>query len=226
MKILRVEQGSIEWMQARLGRPTASRFDDVMTAKKLLPAKTKYHSELVAEYILNQPIEWGSTNFTKRGTNEEGDARRYYSLREEVDVEQVGCILSDDGKIIGSPDGLVGINGGLEIKIFGAIKHMACVLGREPDPIGQPQGLIRIAEREWWDILYYNGELPKRIVRVYRDEKWQTAFGPIMDDFLENLEADKARMKQYRVPRPWDAQEQAALAASDASRLQGGSLAV
>lgn len=211
MKILDVEQGSIEWMQARVGRPTASRFDAVMTPAKLKAAKTNYHSELVAEYILQQPIEWGSNAWTIRGTDEEKDGRRYYSLREDVDVEQVGLILSDDGLVAGSPDGMVGNDGGLEIKVFGAIKHMQHVLGRDADPIGQVQGLIRLAEREWWDILYYNSELPKRINRAYRDDKWQSAFGPILDDFLVQLEADKLRLAEHRVPRPWDATERAAM---------------
>lgn len=226
MKILDVEQGSLEWMQGRIGRPTASRFDAIMTPTKLKAAKTNYHSELVAEYILQQPIEWGSNAWTNRGTDEEKDARRYYAIREDVDVEQVGIVLSDDELSGGSPDGLVGNNGGLEIKVFGAIKHMQHVLGRESDPIGQVQGLIRLTEREWWDILYYNVSLPKRINRIYRDDKWQAAFGPILDDFLEKLEADKERMAMHRIPRPWHNAEQAAMAASEASRTMGAPLGI
>lgn len=218
MKILDVEQGSIPWMVGRIGRPTSSRFDSVMTATKLQPAKTNYLAELVAEFILQQPIEWGSTNYTKRGTSEEVDARRYYSLREDVDVEQVGLILRDDGLVACSPDGLVGTEGGLEIKVFGAIKHMQCVLGQEKHPIGQCQGMLYLTGREWWDILYYNVHLPKHVERIYRDDKWQTAWAPILKDFLERLEAAKERFKDQCVPRPWHPEQVDALKASDRAR--------
>ncbi len=207
MRILDVEQGSPEWMEARVGRPTASRFDSIMTTAKLQPAKTNYRAELVAEYILAQPLEWGSTKWSERGNEEEADARKYYSIREDVDVQQVGLVIRDDGLVAGSPDGLIGQAGGLEIKTFGAAKHMQYVLGEEKHPVGQVQGLLYLTGREWWDILYYNAELPKCVHRVHRDEKWVAAFIPILGEFLKTLEANKKRYAGERVPRPWMEQE-------------------
>ena len=50
---LDVLQGSIEWQDARLGIPTASRFKDILTPKTLKPsAQSKgYLHELVAETL-------------------------------------------------------------------------------------------------------------------------------------------------------------------------------
>ena len=68
MKIETFEQGTVEWMLSRIGRPTCSRYDQICTPKTLKPAKTKYRAELLAEYLLGQPVEWGSSGYTERGT--------------------------------------------------------------------------------------------------------------------------------------------------------------
>ncbi len=44
-------QGSDEWKRARLGVPTASRFDDILTPKtfKIAAGRVDYMHELIAE---------------------------------------------------------------------------------------------------------------------------------------------------------------------------------
>lgn len=218
MKIHRFPQGSDEWWQTRLGIPTASRFDDLLTPKTLKPAaaRDRYRAELVAEYLLGQPLDWGSSQWTERGTDMEDEARRWYEMHMEIDVERVGFITTDDGTAGGSPDGLVGTQGGLEIKCLGAGAHMQRVLYDVPEHIGQVQGGLWLTKRSWWDVLYYNPELPKRIIRVEPDPKWVAAFEPVLAEFSATLEADKITWGPQRVLRPWSPEMQAMMV--DANR--------
>lgn len=207
MKIIECEQGSIEWMQARLGVPTASQFDRILTPKSFKPSASRstYGAELVAEWLLGQPIEWGTDMWMERGLELEADARLWYEFQNDVDVERVGFITR--GLVGGSPDGLVGDDGGLEIKCLGAAKHVRHLLGEDLDYIGQVQGYLWLTGRKWWDVLSYNPELPPVVHRVEPDLKWVAAFEPVLEAFVEKLEADKAKLAHHRVPRPWHTED-------------------
>lgn len=205
MKIIECEQGSIEWVALRNGVPTASQFDRIITPKSRKPstARFTYRAELVAEFLMGQPLDWGTSAWVERGTEGEPEARRYYEFQNDVEVRQVGFIVRDDGLVGCSPDGLVGDDGGLEIKNLGAAKHVRHLLGENLDFIGQVQGNLWLTGREWWDVLSYNPELPPVIHRIKPDAEWQEAFVPILEEFIVTLEADKAKFAHHRVPRPW-----------------------
>jgi len=53
MHIINLEQGSDEWLKARLGKPTASRFGDIITPDKGDKSKTytTYLYELLGELL-------------------------------------------------------------------------------------------------------------------------------------------------------------------------------
>jgi hypothetical protein len=76
---LDLKQGTHEWLQARVGIPTASRFDDLITPKTRKPSSsaTRYRNEILAEWILGHPIEWGTSQWMERGTELESEARRW-----------------------------------------------------------------------------------------------------------------------------------------------------
>lgn len=214
MKIIKCDQGSVDWMLARLSIPTASCYDRVLTPRTLKPAKGQYRAELLASYLLGQPVDWGSNAWTERGTDMEDEARRWYEFNRDVEVEQVGFISRDDGKTGGSPDGLVG-DGGLEIKCLRAVNHMVHLMDDPPAYVGQVQGYMYLTGREWWDILFYNPSLPRHVVRVERDPKWLAAFVPVLEDFLGKLDADKERWEFARNIHPIDPEIQALLKESD-----------
>jgi len=201
MKVETYDQGTVEWMLGRLGRPTASRYDQILTPKTQKPAKTTYRAELLAEFLLGQPIEWGSSSWTERGTDMEAEARRWYEFHTDKEVEEVGFIARDDGKTGGSPDGLVE-GGGLEIKCLGAINHTLHLLEDAPAYTGQVQGYMYLTDRPWWDILFYSPNLPKLVVRVDRDEEYLKAFIPVLDDFIGQLDEDKAKWESHRNLHP------------------------
>ena len=206
MKIIDCEQGSIEWMVARLGMPTASQFDRILTPKTRKPSASRadYLAQTLGEWLIGQPKKWGTTAFMERGTDLEDDARKYYALQRDVDVVQVGFVTRDDGLVGCSPDGLLGLDGGLEIKILGLVGHVAAaMLENAPDFVGQVQGCMYLTEREWWDVIFYHPELSSAIVRSERDDAYIAALEPVLADFLDRLEQKKQERAHERVPRPW-----------------------
>lgn len=201
MKIHDVEQGTPEWLQLRLGIPTGSQFDRLLTPKTRKPAaaRFKYRAELLAEWLLGYPIDNGSqTIWMERGTGLEAEARRWYEFEKGVTVQRVGFVTRDDGQVGCSPDGLVGDDGVLEIKCPSAVQHVLYLLGEEPDYLGQCQGSLYITGRRWVDFLSYNPALPPKLIRIHRDEEYIAALADVLDSFLAGLELDKAALGEYR----------------------------
>lgn len=207
MRILDVVQGSPEWLNARLGIPTASAFDRVLTPAKLQPsAKAEaYRNQLLAEWFVGHPIDFdGTSGFMERGKELEPQARAAYEFHRDVDVQVTGFILRDDEMAGGSPDGLVGKDGGLEIKCPAIQTHLGYML--QPQDLAdeyrsQVQGNLYVSGRAWWDIMAFHPELPPVIVRVERDERYQAALATVLDAFVENLLACRAKLSPYREDR-------------------------
>lgn len=229
MKILDMQQGSPEWHYARLGIPTASQADRILTPSKLKPATAAqlYRFELLAEWVLGSPLEWGHTGFTERGKDLEAEARTAYELEIGADVERVGLVLTDDGMFGGSPDGLIGSEGGLEIKCPAIHTHVGYLL--EPEALaaeyrGQVQALLWLTGRSWWDLWSYNPELPPVRVRVEPDADWQAAWEKVLPAFLDTLRAGRERLAPYRRTPHLEALRQAreTEAAGDLSVLLAG----
>jgi hypothetical protein len=168
-----VEQGSPAWFALRLGLPTASNFSRIITpGGKASSQLAGYAHELIAARILGHAVDDESFGFMQRGKVLEKAARNFYEMRNDVEVELVGFMLTDDRQAGASPDGLVGLDGLLEIKVPNAANHVAYLL--EAEGIGdnhkpQVQGQLWVAEREWVDTVSYNPELPNALVRSGRD---------------------------------------------------------
>ena len=116
MQIINVEQGSEEWLRARLGVPTASCYSKLITTQGKRSAQAEgYINELIGQRITGEIPETFKSEAMERGNELEPQARAYYELVTDNDVEEVGLILNDIGAGC-SPDGLIGDDGGLEIK--------------------------------------------------------------------------------------------------------------
>ena len=199
MIVLNFPQGSDEWRKARLGIPTASGFGRLITPKTGKPSASAegYLHELLAEWMLGAPLDDASSQWMERGKEIEAEARLYYQFQRDLDVAQVGFCLRDDGLVGCSPDGLVGEDGLLEIKVPSAAVHMRYMLtGQlEDDYRPQVQGQLWITERKWLDLLSFNPVLPPVIIRCERDEGFIAALAGIVDPFIVRLEAAKAKLR-------------------------------
>lgn len=194
---LAVEQGSAEWLQAKAGIVSASNLTRVMTPKtlKLSGSADKYCCELIAEQLLGRPLDDATTSFMQRGTTFEAEARKWYELQSDCTAERVGFLLRDDGRVGCSPDGLVGDDGGLEIKCPSAAVHISYLLGEFTEEYrSQIQGSLWITGRTFWDFVSYNPELPSLLHRFTRDEPFIAALDKTVTQFLAYVDDQKAKL--------------------------------
>ena len=197
MIVLDCLQGSAEWQAARLGIPTASCFDRILTPRtlKLAEGRKGYMHELLAEWMLGAPLDAAETEWMSRGRDMEPEAVAWYEFHRGIDTTAVGFVLRDD-KLVGcSPDRLVGTDGGLEVKCRGPKAHVACLLGDDPATTTQVQGNIWICERDWWDVEGYHDQLPPVLTRVGRDEKVISALAAALDQFCDELAEAKRKIE-------------------------------
>lgn len=173
MTILDCPQRSDAWFAARRGLPTCSAFDKILTAGKGIPssAQDKLISELIAEALCPTYGPDYTSADMQAGTGLEAEARAFYAFERGLAVREVGLIISDCGRFGGSPDALVGEDGGLEIKCPSAPTQITYVrVGQLPDDYKcQVHGHLVVSGRQWWDFLSYYPGLPTFQVRVTPD---------------------------------------------------------
>jgi len=178
MKICNHEQGSPEWFEARLGIPSASMFSKIVTTKGVWSTQAdSYINQLVAERLTGEREEIYQSHHMIRGTELEPEARDMYCLVKDVEVQEVGFCLHDTLKAGCSPDGLIGEDGGLEIKAPAPATHVEYLRGGVlPSRYKQQvMGCLWITQREWWDFVSYHPNMKPLIVRVERDEEYIAA---------------------------------------------------
>lgn len=193
MRIYRdLEQRSDEWHRLRAGVATASNFDKLLTPTgKTSSQIDAYASQLVAEHMTGHTISLEQSAWMQRGTELEPEARAYYELERDAEVEEVGLILRDDGRVGCSPDGLVGDEGMVEIKCPAPHTHIDYLLSGElPGKyLAQVQGQLWIAERQWCDFISYHPDLPVLIVRAERDEEYIEALAAATEKLVATMDA-------------------------------------
>jgi len=174
MKIHNIEQQSPEWFEIRKAKLSASHAQAIGTAGKGLET---YVYKLMSEYFSSGEIEHYSNKHTERGNELEDQARCLYELKTCKKVEEVGFIELDE--YVGcSPDGLIGEEGGIEIKCFDDTKHFRLVNGKdkvEKKHIWQIQMNLLITGRKWWSFVAYNPNFEKSlyIEKIEPDEEMQ-----------------------------------------------------
>jgi hypothetical protein len=203
------DQRSEEWFRRRLGIPTSSEFDKIVTAAKweLSKQSVGYMLRLLAEWMLDAPLDGPETQWMTRGTALEAQAYRSYEFETDTETEAVGLITTDDGMVACSPDRLItGKPWGLELKAPSAPVHVGYMLDRSVDAayLPQVQGQLLIGELERVDIQSYFPGLPTVIIPVYRDEEKIKALKRALDAFVETMLACRAKISQEwgQFPRP------------------------
>ena len=195
-----VEQGSPEWLAVRLGIPTASQFHRIMTSKTMKPSSSSknYLYELLAEWLIQEPLDDKKSQFMERGNELEQMAVNYYEFQKDIETEIVGFCLRDDRMVGCSPDRFIGNDGGLEIKCPSAKTHVQyLVTGTLSDEYRlQVQGNLWITGRQWWDIISYNPVLPPALIRCERDEKYISILSGLVDALVAQLQAAKLSLSE------------------------------
>ena len=187
MIILDHEQGSDEWFASRLGRPSASMFNKLITsAGKPSISSGKYIDELIDERLNGVRVPVYVNEHMARGSFLEPEAREYYSFITEQEVTEYGFILDDSEEFGCSPDGIIkdsdgNFEGGLEIKcpanMVGYHRDNKSFVTKYKQQI---MGCMMITGAKWWDLMAYSDKKPHYlIIRVERD-----------DEYIEKLAAE------------------------------------
>jgi hypothetical protein len=162
---------SEEWFKARIGVPTASNFDKIVTSTGLPSTqRKKYLYQLVGEKLGALPEEGYTNAFMKRGIELEPQAREMYA-RDVAPVVQVGFCLHDEGFGC-SPDFLVNEDGMGQIKCPSLAVHVEYLIGQKlpTDYVQQVQGELLVTGRKYNDFMSFYPNLKPLVVRCYRDE--------------------------------------------------------
>lgn len=199
------QQGSEEWLKLRCSIPTASEFDNLVTPEwKARTGQTPetYLLKKVAGRYVGSPMLSYSSGAMEQGNLLEAEAIAWYEFSQGVTVDRVGFCTTDDGRIGCSPDGLIGEDGGIEIKCPEAHTHLKYLLaGSVPkDYVAQVQGAMFVTGRPWWIFVSYNRAFPALVVRVERNEEAQKALADALAKFVASLDAVTSRLQQLNPP--------------------------
>lgn len=188
MKTHDCKQGSTEWSLLRCGLPTASEFGRLVSPEwkvRTGEGPKSYVLEKVAEKIMGFPQETGGSWAMGQGQILETHARPWYQFAHDTKIDEVGFCTTDDGRAGCSPDGLIGADGGIEIKSPQPHAHLEYLLGGTvpKDYRAQVQGCLYVTGRKWWKFVSYSTFFPALVVHVEPDPAAQEAIAAALEDF-------------------------------------------
>lgn len=194
-------QGSEDWLQARVGKITASRYKDArdrladkvdkktgeITRGAASAKCCAYAAQVAVERIAGRSLDKTFQNWQMReGQEQEPLARAAYDIETGHIVQEVGAITTDDGAFLYSPDGLIGDDGLLEIKTLLSADVILKVLGDGDLSayMDQCMGGLWLTGRSWIDLVLWAPALDPigRCLTIHRIER--------DEDAIEALEAD------------------------------------
>lgn len=195
-----IEQRSAEWYAARAGKITASRFADVMGTKA---ARAKYMREIVFERLAQQAKHGVSSKSLTWGQEVEPFSKEAFELHTGLIVEPAEFIAHPRYDFIGcSPDGLIGKDGGLEMKAphDEAVHIETWLTGMPEEHKPQVQGSMFVTGRAWWYFVSYDPRQGERfrlyVQRVERDPAYIERLAGCLLQFQAEAVAMQAELER------------------------------
>lgn len=203
MKIIDCKQGSGEWSAARLGVVTASEADALLTPlfkqRTSEGVETYLHRKLCEKFLGWSPDQGGTWEMGQ-GTIIETIALPWFAFQHDVDVKRVGFCVTEDSRCGCSPDGLIGEDGGLELKAPQPPAHLKYLLKNElpPEYRVQVHFSMFVTGRAWWKFVSFSRQFPALVVHVERDEVIQKAIGEAVENFYARFDPILKRLTEQR----------------------------
>ena len=187
-------QGSEEWLAARKGRITGSKFkvarerlkSGALTSKAILYAEDVARERLggkAASVFVNKAMQFG--------TEQEPFARAAYET------------TTDCGMYGLSPDGLIGDDGVLEVKTMVGSDNLftAVVDGDLSEYMDQVNGYLLFLNRQWVDVVLWTPDLEDTglglvIHRIHRDEKALAELRADLDKFAALVREYESKLRR------------------------------
>lgn len=194
LQIFDCEQGSDEWFAVKLGIPSASMFKAVLAEGKGATRRA-YMMRLIAEELTGQRVETYKNDDMDRGNQLEPEVIDLYRVITGAEITRIGFMRRD--RIGCSPDMLISTNGMAQIKTSRGDLHCEILLADQVPTThkAQLQGELMVSAREWNDYVNYCRGLPPFIKRVYRDESYIAKLTVALDEFCDEMESTKQRIR-------------------------------
>jgi hypothetical protein len=191
------------WHAARLGKVTASRLPDLVARTKTgwSASRGTYMAQLLVERLTGEPTATPPSPAMRWGTLQERRALAAYSFRTDRDPLSTGFWDHPDIQGSGaSPDGLVGLEGLVEVKCPNTSTHLETLAAQEIPAKYLPQMHWQMAGtgRAWCDFVSFDPRLPEPlrlfIRRLDRDADAITHLEAEVRAFLQELEDRTLRL--------------------------------
>jgi putative phage-type endonuclease len=205
-------QRTPEWFAARLGKLTASRIDDA-TAKTRNgwgASRKNYMAELLTERMTGKPApqSWAANAAVQWGLEHERAALDVYEFENNVTVEEVSFCPHPLIDMAGaSPDGLIAVDGLVEVKCPNTATHLETIISGKIDQgyVKQMQWQMACAGRLWCDFVSFDPRLEVEdqfwTARVLRDNKMIATLEAMAAEFLGELDVMVAAIRAKRKRR-------------------------
>jgi putative phage-type endonuclease len=193
------EQRGVDWLMARVGHATGSRFaaiTDRLKSGKPSAERQKYLWELVIERLTGKPTERYVTAAMQHGIEMEPLARMAYESQTGRMVTETGFVHHKTIPFVGgSVDGLIDADGIIEIKCPTSATHLQTMLTEECEHLAQIQGYLWITDREWCDFISFDPRLPVKlqlyVKRIERDPLYIAQLQIAITQFLAEVAAQQ-----------------------------------
>lgn len=182
-------QGDERWLAERAGKVSASSFGKILTptgARTNGETRKSYLYQVAGERISKTPEESFKNDWMLRGNELEPDARVSFEQTTGLFVAQTGMVLLDEREEIScSPDGLVGVDSGLELKCPKISTHIGYIESNKLPGVYKPQvmGCMWICQRETWHFMSYHPSIKSFMILVERDEKYISTLIEAVEEF-------------------------------------------
>jgi len=187
------DQQSDEWFDLRIGSVGGSSLNSVLAKGQGKSRKTLLY-KLAGEILAGRKLNGYQSTAMERGNELEAEARSCYEFLTGNSVEQIALIQADLPRIHHSPDGLIGEDGGLEIKVMEPHVYVELIDTEKINLayIRQCQHFLWVSERQWIDFAAYCPEIESRPMWIQRQTPDPKIFEMINTElpvFLSELEA-------------------------------------
>ncbi len=191
------EQGSYEWLKARLGVMTASKAKFFLASPSSVGYQG-YMAILIAEIATAAPVEGDNPKgkSLEWGNEHEPDAREMYEFMTGNAVSQYPIVYKDESmRSSCSPDGFIEALGrGVEIKCpYNTRYHIEFLVDGtiKKEYMAQVQYSMWVTGAKEWEFVSYDPRMNANMIKyvtVSRDEKYMKKFDEVVPKFIVEMD--------------------------------------
>lgn len=217
-----MEQKSAEWFAARVGKITGSRVGAIL-GHNPHQSREDVMRAMVREALGAKP-EFTGNEATQHGEKHEPYARAWYEATTKQKVEETGMVAHPAFPFLAaSPDGLVGMDHGVEFKCpFYARKPYSVFADKKKYYLDQCQLVMEVCGLKALDFVVWIRDDLATIEKVEKDPGWLAKNLPTLQAFHDEYNAiiaDKRRHKPFLSDKREPSKEYAFVECPEMDRL-------